>query len=268
MASSGSGTRVLVTRPQGRANGLAEALSGRGFTPVLQPLIEIVPIEKIEQDQRQTLLELDNYKHIIFVSTNAVRWGMQAIESFWPQLPLGIGWHAIGAATAEALGQHGVDVVSPGGEMSSETLLGLESLQQFTDDKILIVRGLGGRTLIAEELQRRGARISSLEVYRRQLPQNTGSLLADDFSRGVDAILISSGEGLMNLVGLLEGRVTGVKLSRVLSLPLVVPSARVATLAAESGFSQILKAENATDVAMVKALCAYVHNGNRGLDIR
>jgi len=257
MADSGSGARVLVTRPLDQAHGLVNTLKSRGFTPLLQPLLEIVPAEKIEQDQRQILLELDNYRHIIFVSTNAVRWGMQAIEKFWPQLPTGIHWHAIGAATAEALAKLSIDVVSPDGDMNSEALLDSASLQQVADENILIVRGQGGRTLMAKELHKRGARVSSLEIYQRRLPKNTGSLLADTFSQGVDAILISSGEGLMNLVSMLEdSSQTGVLTDTIYSLPLVVPGTRVAALAAELGFKDILEAENATDAAMIKALCS------------
>jgi uroporphyrinogen-III synthase len=249
MADNGSGARVLVTRPLDQAHGLVNTLKSRGFSPLLQPLLEIVPAEKIEQDQRQILLELDNYRHIIFVSTNAVRWGMQAIKKFWPQLPTGIHWHAIGAATAEALAKLSIDVASPDGDMNSEALLDSASLQQVADENILIVRGQGGRTLMA--------RVSSLEIYQRRLPKNTGPLLADTFSQGVDAILISSGEGLMNLVSMLEGSSqTGVLTDTIYSLPLVVPGTRVAALAAELGFKDILEAENATDAAMIKALCS------------
>ncbi len=265
MASS---SRVLVTRPQGQALGLADTLVGRGYTPVLHPLIEIIPVKKIEQDQREILLNLDNYRHIIFVSSNAVHWGMQVIESFWPQLPVGLHWHAIGAATANALTQFSVDVASPGGAMNSESLLALASLQQVANDKILIVRGQSGRTLIADELQRRGASVSSLEVYQRRRPQNIGPALADVFVQGVDAILISSGEGLINLVSLLQGSEMSGLSDRVFSLPLVVPGARVASLAAELGFSDILEAENATDMAMINTLCSYAHSSGRGLDVR
>lgn len=260
---AGHNPRVLVTRPLEQGQDLAERLADKGFTPVLQPLIEILPVEKIEREQRQYLLALDNYRHIIFVSTNAVRWGMDVVKSFWPQLPEGINWHAIGTATADTLAKHAVEVATAGGEMNSEALLLAESLQQVSGEKVLIVRGVGGRTLMGDELQRRGAIIHYLEVYWRKRPSiATGSLQAI-FLQGVDIVLISSGEGLANLVGLLQEDEAESFIDSVFTLPIVTPGIRVTEQARSLGFRYILTAENATDKAMIDALSLWHTTGDR-----
>jgi uroporphyrinogen-III synthase len=66
----------------------------------------------------------------------------------------------------------------------------------------------------------------------------------------IDVILISSGEGLANLQLLLSPAET----SKLKHTGLVVPSKRVARLAQDAGFDQVVIAENASDVAMLRAL--------------
>jgi uroporphyrinogen-III synthase len=62
--------------------------------------------------------------------------------------------------------------------------------------------------------------------------------------------MITSGEGLSNLQVLLSPAET-TKLTRI---GLIVPSQRVAHMAQIAGFDQIVTAENASDLAMLRAL--------------
>ena len=58
---------------------------------------------------------------------------------------------AIGQATARALARHGVaPALQPDYEFTSEALLALPRFQRVTGQHILIVRGEGGRELLAE----------------------------------------------------------------------------------------------------------------------
>jgi uroporphyrinogen-III synthase len=242
---------VLVTRPPGQGQALATALQQQGFRPVLQPLIEIEVMGEPSPQQRSILLDLDTYQHIVFVSANAIRHGMEWIENFWPQLPIGIHWYTVGKSSASLLQAYGLTVLQPGGEMSSEALLQLPHLQEVSGQRILLVKGEGGRTLIQAQLEQRGARVETLCCYRRRCPSlgagELGQLLdSQDFT----ALLISSGEGLLNLVSLLGGR--SPELAREISL--VVPGNRVATMAHELGFVRVITADNASDEAMLQAL--------------
>ena len=62
--------------------------------------------------------------------------------------------------------------------------------------------------------------------------------------------MISSGEGLANMLTLLSERET----TKFRDIALIVPSSRVAAIAQRAGFSDITTAENAGDVAMLQAL--------------
>ena len=48
--------------------------------------------------------------------------------------------------------------------------------QQLQGDRLLVLRGEGGRNLVREHLTTQGVRVDYIELYRRQLPAQTASL--------------------------------------------------------------------------------------------
>ncbi|QIB65253.1 uroporphyrinogen-III synthase [Kineobactrum salinum] len=242
---------VLVTRPAGQGDSLCQAIAGRG-RPVHQlPLLELQPLPALSAQERARVLALDEFQHIIFISANAVRFGMAVIEDHWPQLPVGLHWYAVGDGTARALAGHGVSAEVPGLEMSSEGLLQLPGLSRVEGHRVLLVKGEGGRGLLAGELARRGAQVETLACYRRCAPRYAGGEFVAALQRWqIGIILISSGEGLENMLALLDPAET----SKLQSVTLLLPSARVAETAAAAGFRHRIVADNASDEAMLRAL--------------
>jgi uroporphyrinogen-III synthase len=243
---------VLVTRPSGEAaDQLCAALQTAGYKVFHQPLIELHGLSHPGPEQRQHLLDLDRYQHVIFISGNAVRFGMRWVEDFWPQLPEGLQWYAVGAATAAALERFGIRVSTPGNNMSSEGLLAIPSLQTVRGERVLVVKGEGGRDTLRQALISRGAAVDELACYRRSVPGLPDGELAARLDRwAVDVILVSSGEGLGNLPLLLSPAES----TKLKAVGMIVPSLRVATMAREAGFSHIITADNASDAAMIAAL--------------
>ena len=244
--------RVLVTRPAGEAaDTLCAAVQEAGFLVHSQPLLELHRLQSLAPERRRMVLALDRYQHIIFISANAVHFGMALVEEFWPQLPVGLNWYAIGTTTASRLESFGIAALTPGSVMSSEGLLAHAALQNVKDQHVLIVKGEGGRDALVRELSRRGAVVDELACYRRSAPDLPPGELAVRLARwGIDVILISSGEGLANLQLLLSRAET----TKLKHMGLIVPSQRVARLALEAGFDQVITAENASDAAMLRAL--------------
>jgi uroporphyrinogen-III synthase len=242
---------VLVTRPAGQETALCQAVAVAGFRVYSQPLLELQALPELTPQQRSLLLELDLYQHIIFISGNAVRFGMARVEDFWPQLPVGVNWYAIGDITAGLLQDYGVTAVTPGAGMTSEALLALPQLQAVQGQRVLIIKGEGGRATLRQALAGRGATVDELACYRRRCPNLPRGQLAEKLDQwGIDVVLISSGEGLDNLQALLRPQET----TNFRGISLVVPSERVALKARELGFERVATADNASDAAMLRAL--------------
>jgi uroporphyrinogen-III synthase len=135
--------------------------------------------------------------------------------------------------------------------MNSEELLSSAPLAA-AGQRVLLLRGEGGRTLLAETLRARGAELRECALYRRELPSTAAAALAEALcTRTPDALLAGSGETLGHLLGLLAGMPAGTIPAHAL---LVVPGARVAAIAAERGGFEVVVADNATDAAMLAAL--------------
>ncbi|MEP4149352.1 MAG: uroporphyrinogen-III synthase [Halioglobus sp.] len=245
-------TSVLVTRPVGQAQDLVRALVEAGCKPVHhQPMLELARLDELAAEQRQHLLDLDLYHHIIFISANAVRFGLERIDDYWPQLPAGLNWYAIGGTTASLLQERGLHPLVPAQEINSEGLLNLAELEGVSGQRVLIVKGVGGRETLRETLSQRGAKVDELACYKRICPTMAPGALADMLRReATDVVMISSGEGLSNMLTLLSDKES----TNFRDIGLVVPSPRVAALARQTGFNNVVTAANASDAAMLQAL--------------
>ncbi|MDH5446762.1 MAG: uroporphyrinogen-III synthase [Gammaproteobacteria bacterium] len=192
---------VLVTRPAQQADKLSQLIEQAGFRVHRLPLIEIAqPLD--ENAARQGLATLDAVDIVIFISANAVR---QCYLYIGKALPQNIRVACVGQATARQFqDQFGraADLVPQSG-YNSEALLALPELQAVSDKKILIIKGEGGRDLLARTLADRGAEVSYANLYRRIIPTEASQQLSD-LSRQdeVDVLILTSGEAIENLVSL------------------------------------------------------------------
>lgn len=163
---------LLNTRPAAQAAALSSALRQAGFQVSELPLIAIVPCT-LAASERRLLLDLDRYDGVLFISANAARLGLDAIADYWPQWPHALPVYAPAAGTAAPLRAAGLDVEVAVASADSEGLLQLPSLQQVAGKRFLLMRGVGGRELLRQSLQQRGAQVDVLELYQRQLPADT-----------------------------------------------------------------------------------------------
>ncbi len=251
-----TGTTIWLTRPEGQGAGLRAALEGLGANVQLLPLLVIRPLALSPAD-KQKLIDLDRYDLVFFVSTNAASLGLEAIGQWWPQYPVGVANFAVGPGTAAILEQHGLSVRFPAERMTSEAMLALPELQHIEGKKALIVRGVGGREIIAEGLRARGVTVDYAELYERALPAYERRFLEElARDRAPSAIVISSAEALDNLKTLFAPLA-----STWTQLPLVVSSPRLAAHAGALGFQRAHTIEGATDPAIIAGLLAFAGQG-------
>ncbi len=249
-------SKVLVTRPLLQNQGLVEALESEGFAPVILPLLSIIPFESQASFPELTSLtqRLAEFDKVIFISTNAATIACQWFDAYWPELPMQQ-WFAIGSATSNTLRQQDLyglpEINSNTLAMNSESLLALEALHHVSGEKVLVVRGCGGRETLKDELQARGAEVEYMEVYRRESVGYQAGEFQAVLGQGLDVITVSSGETLDKLeqLAIMDDRADYVH-----QLPLVVPSARVAKLAKQKNYNHVVVAENAGLIAMMSAI--------------
>lgn len=247
------GLRVLVTRPRHQSAGLAALIEQHGGKALRFPVIDILPARD-RCAARAALSSLDDFALVIFVSVNAVTHGLALMDSARGR-KIRARVAAVGAGTALALQRAGfADVLRPAAGAGSEGLLELAELSatRVAGSRVLIVRGQSGRPLLGRTLSKRGARVTYAEVYRRARAQVSGDELAElRAGGGIDAIVITSAEGLDNLFALFgDGAADWLK-----RIGYVVVSERVAAHARALGIrEQPVVAAGADDESLLEAL--------------
>lgn len=191
---------IVVTRPKHQADNLRKKLEAAGAHVILFPLLEIRAPDNQSFVQQQ-LSELDSYDLVIFVSPNAVVQTLKRVSSAaFGSSKIA----AIGKKTTKLLEEHGLNVnFSPKEIFNSEALLAVPGMRGFTSgSKVVILRADGGRDFLKDSLQKNGAHVDYVNVYKKYCPQNDLQLLAEHFNRNeLDVILISSGNSLEYLFG-------------------------------------------------------------------
>lgn len=235
---------VLVTRPTGLAEPLCAEIQNHGGTTTHFPVIEIHAPENTESLQH-AIGAVNNYDIALFISPTAVKQAAKhiSLSSLTPTIG------AIGDATCRALQNENLHVqIKPEGH-NSESLLEHPLLQSVSIEgkRIIIFKGEGGRELLADSLSNRGATVFNTDVYKREIPKHYSPLTTSELT-DIDVILISSGEGITNLLNMTED------IDGLTELQLIVPGARCAKIAKESGFKSIITTENATNASFITTL--------------
>jgi uroporphyrinogen-III synthase len=239
-----TGLYALVTRPQPQGDAFAAAINALGGQASVFPTLVI---ERVEQPK------VDSAALVIFISVNAVQHGLPLL-----QRSTGTRIAAIGKATAAALAAQGApaDIV-PAEGFTSEALLAHPDLNLTAGLHVQIVRGVGGREALHQELLARAVAVETLEVYRRVRPNPDPTQLTALEQQwqevGFDIVTATSVETLQNLQQLLT------EPARLLlrATPLLVLSPRIAAAAAELGLNGDCVLAQADEHSMLGALAVW-----------
>ncbi|MEO1202340.1 MAG: uroporphyrinogen-III synthase [Pseudomonadota bacterium] len=208
---------VLVTRPREQAEALIDLLNQRGWTGMAFPVLDIAP--RSRNDIEADAAARGEADTTVFISPNAVRHGFEYASGRIA---------AIGPGTARAIEKLGasVDIVPKAG-FDSEHLLEEDDFESLTGRRIRIVRGVGGRELLKETLEARGADVHYVEVYSRELPAYPDDAIEDLERRWlageIDFVVVMSVQSFNNLRRLLPNALA----QSLAGCVLVTPAARV-----------------------------------------
>jgi len=203
-------------------------------------------VQPIADSERSPVPDLTEGAVCIFISANAVQYGLPYIASALSQRESAV-LIAVGQQTQLALQAAGFEAIAPD-QADTEGLLALPALSAGALEQAVIVKGEGGRALLASELRGRGVAVNEWSCYRRCWPSVDLSPLSAPGRHWV--FQASSGEILSRLVVLIS------EASRLdlLQHPVIVPSKRIAVLATELGWHTVLCSDNASDEAVIASL--------------
>ena len=245
---------LLVTRPLGQASAWLEAFQSEGWQALHFPTLAIIPTN-LSPKNKSLVLALDQYKGVICISANAAHIGLELLSDYWPQWPVQQNWYAVGPATAEAMVDWQIRPKMPT-QHDSEGLLGLGSLKAVSGERILILKGEGGRETLKQVLSERGAKVDELALYRRAIPETDIEPLVQWLGQDSDyvkVITVTSGDALKHLLHMAEPFK-----AQLLGLPLLVVSERLKTYALSLGFQQVLLSQGTSVDAVKKTLTDFV----------
>ena len=242
--------RVLVTRPEEQASHFLDMIEANNGSAINFPTITIAA-SPLTDEAKQQLKNLSQINIAIFVSVNAVNYGLMALKSLKLKFPETLIVAAVGQATAEALTSNEIQVdIVPDDNFSSEGLLATPELEEIAGENILIFRGQYGRELLSVELTKRYANVDTVECYQRVIPEFDVKPTVKELKAGsIDVVTITSASGLNNLFEML-----GENSDLLLDLPFVVASRRIAEECENFEIKNINVADNAGDKAMLEAV--------------
>jgi uroporphyrinogen-III synthase len=242
-----SGCYFISLRPVGGHDALRRAAAAHGAR-----VIALSPWRLESRDDagtRAALRDALSASKVVFTSPAAVH-AARALRTL--RARRGQQWFAVGSGTAAALRRAGIAEVIAPARMDSEGLLGLPALRDVRGAQVGLVTAPGGRGRIAIVLRRRGARVLRADVYARIAV--TPSPRAVARLRALDAapllLALSSGEALVHVLDASPADLAAMLKNRA---QVIAASARLASLARERGFRDIVLADNARPRALVDA---------------
>lgn len=159
-------------------------------------------------------------------------------------------WLAVGAGTARALARAGAANVQAPLRMDSEGLLALPALREVAGRSVGLVTAPGGRGVIADALRGAGARVHRADVYMRvptpPSPTRIAQLMA---LPGPWVLPLSSGEALQRTLDALPAEAS----ARLRQARVLAASDRLADLAREAGFANVVRAADARPASLLAA---------------
>lgn len=241
-------TRILLTRQAEQNVALSTQLTNLGAQCLAVPLFEI--------EETLDAAKLWSIKRGLSLSSLAIFISSNATKILLSRLALGpdLLCACVGPATAKLLQQAGYyNVLFPRSKPYDSAGL-IRELQlnnlNLKNRYIMVFAGENGNRNVVADLQKLGAVVELVEIYKRQMPALASQLLAAAIgTASPDIIVISCVTSLTNLQYLAS------KLNIIWQeIPLLVVSERIREHALGLGFAKVYTAASMTDEDIVSAL--------------
>lgn len=154
----------LLTRPVPALARSEQAFSTRQLRVSVLGLVDITyhcaPVSALQQQLKARQADI-----LVVTSQYAVNACADVLRYLSPDIIV----LAVGQGTGRALREFGIEPVVPA-QATSEGLLALNQLKDAKNKQIVIIKGVAGRTTLADTLHQAGAHVTCLSVYERIIP--------------------------------------------------------------------------------------------------
>jgi uroporphyrinogen III methyltransferase / synthase len=198
------GRTIVVTRAAAQAQRFTQLLEAAGARVLEAPAIAITPPASWEPLDA-ALEALDTFTWVIFTSVN----GVAMVDRRLPAR--GLAWSAlagrrvaaIGPATADALGEHGVRADLVPREYRAEGLLERLRAVITPADRVLLPRAAQTRDVLVTGLRRLGAQVTEVPAYATRRAEAGTARLREALAAGtIDAVTFTSSSTARNFAEL------------------------------------------------------------------
>ncbi len=200
------GKRIMVTRTREQASELVSMLEELGAEVLERATISIEPPKTWELLDNE-IAAIDKYDWLLFTSLNSVEYFFARLnqKGLDARVLHGAKVGAVGRATAEAIQKYGIKADLVPEKFTAEGLA--ESLLSLGIEgkKILLPRALKAREVLPVSLEKGGAKVTIVPVYRNVRPSGYEEQLRGEFTENtVDAITFTSSSTVTNFLHMLN----------------------------------------------------------------
>ena len=242
---------VLVTRPDERGQQLVDMLAKAGVVAIHLPLFNIEAGAELNGlPNKFAQLKVGDY--VFAVSKSAVDFADKALKNTGFVWRDDLQYFTVGQGTAQHFAMITTLAVHyPTTQENSEGVLQLAAMQNLQGKTILILRGNGGRELLSEQAQQRGANVEIVECYRREsIVYNSTEQISLCKRAGVQTIVATSAEVLTLLVDFVPQN----EHNWLKSCQLITVSERISHLAQALGWQNVIVSPRADNQTLLQTL--------------
>ncbi|WP_413113059.1 uroporphyrinogen-III synthase [Thaumasiovibrio sp. DFM-14] len=247
---------LAIVRPSPDSEQLAQQLASAGIPARAEPIMG-TQVGQGEDTLVSQLQQLQPDDIVIAVSKNAVTFAAKIMTAHKENWPKTVHYMAVGASSAALFTTETGQKVTFPQQADSEGLLALTALQQVGGRQVLILRGQDGRETLYRTLQQRGAQVSYCETYQRQWLVDDSHAFFQRWYPDTSGIVVTSQAQLDKLWQWLAPQ----DITWLRSLPVWVPSQRIATRAQTLGFRTVFTVNSASNCALFATLSLISRTG-------
>ncbi len=254
-----AGRTIVVTRPRDRADEMLDAITRLGGKALIVPMIAVQPLPMAEAHLAM-LRKLNQFDWLVFTGASAVEMFHLWLEkAMIRELPATLRVIAVGEKTAAAVRAYGWHVEALAERASAEGVVATLLRQGAgRDTKILFPRAREGRELIPQELEKVGAKVVVLPVYRTApaTPKNLAVLHIRLREKNIDAITYTSPSAVQQFFHLLP--LSEWPILREIYLAAIGPTTAAAIR--EHGLRASVMPETTAAAALIEAVAEYLNS--------